>query len=97
MAEQTQPPTEFQKFAGKLPLYLRIAFAAFIVFGMIGNCAHPGDTRPVIIFVFTALFWACARILQEGIDAYRILRLAQQHEESLKKGDKKTPPEPPAA
>jgi hypothetical protein len=101
MAEPAQQPSEFQKFAGKLPLYLRIAFAAFIVFGLVGNCAHPGDVRPVLIFIFTALFWACSRILQEGIDAYRILRMAQQHEESLKKGETKkddeTPPEPPTA
>lgn len=92
MEQPTLPPTELEKFLGKVPLYVRIGFALLVVFGMVGNCARPGDTRPVVLFFFVATLWALMRILQEGIDAYRILKMAREHE--AKKQDDNDPPPP---
>ncbi len=100
MEQPTRQPTELEKFLGKMPLYVRIGFALVVVFGMVGNCARPGDTRPVVLFVMTALVWTLMRILQEGIEAYRILKMANAHDAELKAGkkpDDKAPPSPPAS
>ena len=89
--EPTKEPTELQKQLGRLPLYTRIGFAMVVIFGMVGNCAGRRE-QSLAVFILVSILWACTRMIQEGIDAYRILTLAKKHDD-----DKKNPPTPPAA
>jgi len=92
-------PSELQKFAGRYPLYVRIGFALVVLFGMVGNCAGRREGS-LVVFIMVTILWACTRIVQEGIDAYRILTLAKKHDKQKKDDDKDEggfPPGPPAA
>lgn len=58
----------------KLPLYTRLGFAAIVAFGMVGNCAYPGDVRPSVVLAVVAIAWVNIRILLEGVASFRILQ-----------------------
>lgn len=96
MDPKPKESSEFQKFAGRYPLYVRIGFAMVVVFGMVGNCAGRREGS-VMVFALVSILWACTRMIQEGIDAYRILTMAKKHDQDQKKKDDETPPGPPAA
>lgn len=66
------------------PLYVRMAFGLIILFGMVGNCAGKTDGS-LYVFILTAVVWTCCRIVQEGLDAYNIVRALNAYEEELKK------------
>lgn len=96
--EPAKKPSEWDKFWARYPLYIRVGWALIIVFGLVGNCAGRRE-QSLAVFVIASLMWACTRMIQEGIDAYRILTLAKKHDQEQKDVDKKDgpPPTPPAA
>ena len=96
--EQKKPEDgKLAQFVARYPLYVKIGFGMVIAFGMVGNCAGHREGS-VIIFVLTATLWACTRIIQEAIEAWRVLTLAKAHDKSKdKKDEPPQPPEPPAA
>lgn len=98
MDPKQQEPTELQKLGARYPLYVRIGFALVVLFGMVGNCAGRREGS-LVVFIMVTILWACTRIVQEGIDAYRILSLAKKHDKEQKKDDDEggSPPGPPAA
>lgn len=95
MEQPTKEPTEFQKFAARFPLYIRLGWGALLLFGMIGNCARPGSPAPVYVFIMVGIMWSCLRAMTEAIDAYRILTLARAQDAEKKKDVKKDEPPPP--
>jgi hypothetical protein len=88
MDQPTEKPSSWVKHTARIPLYTRLGFALIVIFGMVGNCAKPGDSRPIIIFMIVSILWCCSRILLEGLEAYRILRLAHQHDKKDDVGPK---------
>ena len=72
MPEKTPNPDTKLSAHELITLYPRLGFGLIMVFGMVGNCAghHEGST---IIFMMTAVVWVCMRIIQEAIDAYRVI------------------------
>jgi hypothetical protein len=99
MEKPTNEPTEFQKQLGRFPLYVRLGWGLLLLFGMVGNCARPGNIAPIYIFIFVGLMWSCTRAMTEAIDAYHTLRMANAHDakqkEAEKPDNKKEPPPPP--
>jgi hypothetical protein len=96
-----KPPVDnpVAKHMARVPLYIRVGFGMFILFGMLGNCAGHRE-QSVLVFVVVSLMWCCLRILTEAVEAYRILSLAKQHDAVQKKddkGDDKQGPPPPVA
>ena len=89
MLQPNKEPSEFQKQMGRFPLYMRICWATLVVFGMVGNCAGHRE-QSLAILILVAVMWVTIRILVEGIEAYKILHLAVNHD----KDDKKDPPPP---
>jgi hypothetical protein len=79
-----QQPTVALTPAAKVPLYTRIGFALLVVFGMIGNCMGRTD-QALMIIVVTIVVWTSTRMIQEGLEAYRILALARQLNAATKK------------
>jgi len=102
IVEPSKGPSEFQKQAARIPLYVRLGWGALLLFGMVGNCAKPGSPGPVYIFILVGIMWACIRAMTEAIDAYRVLMLVRAHDNEKKAPPKKddddqsTPPGPPA-
>jgi hypothetical protein len=82
-----QPLTRTQRVLVRYPLYVRIGFGLILAFGMVGNCAGHREGS-VLIFIMTAVLWACSRIIQEAIDSWRLLSLMNK----LEKPEKKDPP-----
>jgi len=90
-----QPISNFQKQLGRLPLYMRVAWAAIVVFGMVGNCSGHREQSLSLLFLIS-IMWISLRILTEGVEAWHILHLALAHERN-DQDNKKDPPGPPAA
>ena len=44
---------------------IRVLYAAFILFGIVGTLVKPSEL-PLIILLMTVVFWGAGRILQEG-------------------------------
>lgn len=86
-----------QKIVARLPLYVRLGFGMIILFGMVGNCAGHHE-KSVIIFVLTAVIWACLRIIEEAVASVQLLHAIKEHNASLNRApEKKDPPAPPPA
>lgn len=98
--EDTKKATEalINAQGGKFQLYLRIGFGLVVLFGMIGNCSGK-SAQAVPIFIIVTILWACSRMLNEAMDAYRLLRLAKaaNAEVTDEEEDDDTPSGPPAA
>jgi len=52
---------------------ISIAFAALIIFGLIGSLFKPESMLPVSVLVFTVLGWTAGRIVREGVDSSKAL------------------------
>jgi hypothetical protein len=96
MEPKKPEPSELEKFAGRYPLYVRIGFAMVVLFGMVGNCAGRREGS-LVVFIIVTILWACSRMVQEGIDAWRILSLAKKHDQKKDDDEGGFPPGPPAA
>ena len=97
--EDTKKATEalINAQGGKFQLYLRIGFGLVVLFGMIGNCSGK-SAQAVPIFIIVTILWACSRMLNEAMDAYRLLRLAKAaNAEVTDEEEDDTPSGPPAA
>jgi hypothetical protein len=92
--EPTKKPSEMEKFWARYPLYVRMGWALIIVFGLVGNCAGKREAS-LAVFIIASILWACTRMIQEGIDAYRILTMAKKHDQDAKDAKKDEPPAPP--
>lgn len=92
----TEEQTALKKHLGRLQLYVRMGWGVLLLFGMLGNCAKPGNPVPVYIIIFVAIMWSCVRALTEAIDAYRVLMMARAHDakKDEKGGDRGDPPDP---
>jgi hypothetical protein len=87
---QSEMPSKLQQQLVKGPLYVRLVYAALIVFAVVGNFAG-NRIESLVVLGMTSIVWVCARILKEAIDAYRILQAAKDQE---KQGDPDGPPTP---
>jgi hypothetical protein len=93
--QESQGPVA--RFFARYPLYVRIGFGAVILFGMVGNCAGHREGS-LVVFMLTATVWACCRIVQEAIEATRVLMAVKEHDTAQKKPEpekKDDPPPPP--
>lgn len=91
-----KPESKLDKVAARWPLYTRIGWAAVVVFGLVGNCAGHREGS-AIVFIVTAIIWANVRIIQEAVEAFAILRLANEHEKKQGAKEDDPPPPPPPA
>lgn len=66
------PKPEPENRVTKLGLYVRLAFGAVVLFGIVGSIAgyRSGST---MVFILTAVCWTLSKIVVEAIDAYRVL------------------------
>lgn len=68
----TTPDREPVGRVTKLGLYIRLAFGALVVFGVVGSLSgyKSGST---LVFILTSLCWVLSKILVEAIYAYQAL------------------------
>jgi hypothetical protein len=74
-------------FAQLLPLYSRIGWAVLVAFAFTGVLLGHGGPAAAIALV-SAVMWTLMRILVEGIESYKVLRLLKQQ------ATEKKPPTP---
>ena len=85
-----KPDSPLTKFGTRYPLYVRMGYALIVLFALMGMLL--GHNRyGMVIAVTISIVWACCRMVQEGIDAYRILLAVKQHDREQAKHD---PPSP---
>lgn len=75
-------------------LYWRIGFGLLILFGMLGNCTGRHE-QAVVVFIITAVVWACLRMLVEGVESYVALRYLRKVEAAIREQEKNGPPPAP--
>ena len=64
----------------RLKAYTKVGFGLVLAFALVGNCA--GKTQmSLVIFVLTALCWACGRICTEAFEALIELRRSSKSQE----------------
>jgi hypothetical protein len=68
-----EQPKRWDQFWSRLPLYYRLLFGIIVLFGMIGNCMGRSD-QAVVVMLLAATCWTILRIIEEALDALRILR-----------------------
>jgi len=89
------PKPEPETRVTKLGLYVRLAFGALVLFGIVGSIAgyRSGST---MVFIMTAVCWALSRIIFEAIDAYRTLTAPTSKPPPKSKPPVDPPPTAPA-
>lgn len=65
-------PTPPETQPNKMGLYVKLAFGAVVLFGIVGSIAGYRE-RSTLVFILVSVCWALGKILVEAIDAYRIL------------------------
>jgi hypothetical protein len=84
--------TKFQRVMLKYPLYVKLAFGALVMFGVVGQM-FAGGTKPMLILVMTALMWTMLKIMNEATDALNILHRMKKSE--LEEASNVAPPSDP--
>lgn len=79
--------------ATRLGLYVRLAFGALVLFGIVGSLSGH-RTGATFIFILTSLCWTLSRIVVEAFYAYRTLTSVPSPPKPPKSDP---PPDPPTA
>lgn len=87
-----------EKLMQRLPLYVRIAWAFVVLFGMVGEFTGH-RMGAALVFIISTVMWTCMRIIAEAAAAYNRLRDAWAQDDierdRKRQGPDKRDDEPP--
>ncbi len=66
-------PDTVKSVETKLDHVVAIVAALAIVFGLVGAAMRPSSMYPMIILVFTSLFWCSTNIIRGGVKSFKEL------------------------